>query len=45
MKNSEAGSQIHNISLRTTCIPYEVKNSPTPIGDTKTGLKEKKYLV
>ena len=39
------GSQIHIASLAKTRTPYALKNSLTPIGETRTGCTGKKYLV
>ena len=42
---AQDGSQIHIASLARTRTPYSLKNSPMPIGDTRTGRTGKKYLV
>jgi len=42
---AQDGSQIHIASLARIRTPYALKNSLTPIGDTKTGRTGKKYLV
>ena len=42
---AQDGNQIHIASLARIRTPYELKNSLTPIGDTRTGRTGKKYLV
>jgi hypothetical protein len=42
---AQDGSQIHIASLARIRTPCELKNSLTPIGDTRTGRTGKKYLV
>jgi hypothetical protein len=42
---TQDGSQIQIASLTRIQTPYSLKNSLTPIGETRTGRRGKKYLV